>query len=270
MLGSSRRGWRREISPNLAALAAAGSYQPLTPSNPPQTAVAWSSIITGLNPGRTGIMGAVNRQRDAYWPEPALNRVDREAYRVVGFRSQAFGLGLGTALGILLGTVLAIVRRLRRRRPGAVAAARRRSVGGARGIRGRHARRHRGLFLRKPIPAAPTAPLGQPAPGHAHMGDRGCGRHSSAPGPSARQLSCARDRGNQNDLGIGPPDMHGGAPMATLYTTDPSVENGVSPSSVRIVKLQSADAETQLFGPPNDFFFDPERRHIMREEGVPE
>jgi len=54
--------------PNLAALAAEGSYQPLGTSNPPQSPVAWSNFVTGMNPGGHGIFDFIHRDPASYRP----------------------------------------------------------------------------------------------------------------------------------------------------------------------------------------------------------
>src|SRR4029077_1095905 len=47
--------------PNFARLAASGTFSPLGTSIPPQSPVAWSSFITGLDPGGHGIFDFVHR-----------------------------------------------------------------------------------------------------------------------------------------------------------------------------------------------------------------
>ncbi|MBN1334515.1 MAG: alkaline phosphatase family protein, partial [Deltaproteobacteria bacterium] len=47
--------------PAFARLAEEGSFQPLGTSTPPQSPVAWSSFITGTNPGGHGIFDFVGR-----------------------------------------------------------------------------------------------------------------------------------------------------------------------------------------------------------------
>ncbi len=54
--------------PNLARLAAAGGFQPLGTVNPPQSPVAWSSFVTGLDPGGHGIFDFVHRDPAHYTP----------------------------------------------------------------------------------------------------------------------------------------------------------------------------------------------------------
>lgn len=48
--------WMREGQlPNLAAIAARGAYLPLQSTTPPATFPAWTTCVTGVNPGRHGI-----------------------------------------------------------------------------------------------------------------------------------------------------------------------------------------------------------------------
>jgi predicted AlkP superfamily phosphohydrolase/phosphomutase len=57
--------------PNFARLAQAGSFAPLATSTPPQSPVAWSSFMTGLDPGQHGIFDFIHR--DAKTMEPFLS-----------------------------------------------------------------------------------------------------------------------------------------------------------------------------------------------------
>jgi predicted AlkP superfamily phosphohydrolase/phosphomutase len=54
--------------PNFTKLAAEGSYQRLGTSNPPQSPVAWSTFVTGLDPGGHGIFDFVHRDPKTYQP----------------------------------------------------------------------------------------------------------------------------------------------------------------------------------------------------------
>ena len=69
--------WMKEGKlPNLARLAARGTFRPLGTTNPPESPVAWASFATGLNPGGTGIFDFLRRDPQTYLPELAL--VSRE------------------------------------------------------------------------------------------------------------------------------------------------------------------------------------------------
>lgn len=54
--------------PNLLQLAREGSYQRLGTSNPPQSPVAWSSFVTGMDPGGHGIFDFIHRDPKTYHP----------------------------------------------------------------------------------------------------------------------------------------------------------------------------------------------------------
>src|SRR5262245_9561956 len=57
--------------PNLARLAQSGSFAPLASSIPPQSPVAWSTFITGTDPGQHAIFDFIHR--DAKTLEPFLS-----------------------------------------------------------------------------------------------------------------------------------------------------------------------------------------------------
>ncbi|MGH7857060.1 MAG: alkaline phosphatase family protein, partial [Candidatus Binatia bacterium] len=73
--------------PHFAKLAAAGSFQPLATTMPPQSPVAWSTIITGLDPGGHGIYDFVHRDPSppeglAILPYLSTSRVEEEEWRL--------------------------------------------------------------------------------------------------------------------------------------------------------------------------------------------
>ncbi len=56
------------LMPNFKRLAEEGDFKPLTTSMPPQSPVAWSNLITGMNPGGHGIFGFIARDPKTYLP----------------------------------------------------------------------------------------------------------------------------------------------------------------------------------------------------------
>jgi predicted AlkP superfamily phosphohydrolase/phosphomutase len=54
--------------PSFSALAAAGTLQPLGTINPPQSPVAWSSFVTGRDPGGHGVFDFIHRDPHTYAP----------------------------------------------------------------------------------------------------------------------------------------------------------------------------------------------------------
>ena len=63
--------------PNLAKIRAIGSYTRLKTTYPAQTPVAWSSFMTGTNPGGHGIFDFISRDPETYLPDVALTRFER-------------------------------------------------------------------------------------------------------------------------------------------------------------------------------------------------
>jgi predicted AlkP superfamily phosphohydrolase/phosphomutase len=61
--------------PNFAKLARTGGFEPLQTSTPPQSPVAWSSIITGTNPGVHGIFDFIHRNPKTYGPNFSTSRL---------------------------------------------------------------------------------------------------------------------------------------------------------------------------------------------------
>ena len=52
--------------PNFGALARSGVFRPMASSIPEISSVAWSSIITGANPGEHGVYGFTDIAPDTY------------------------------------------------------------------------------------------------------------------------------------------------------------------------------------------------------------
>ncbi|HXV77892.1 MAG TPA: alkaline phosphatase family protein [Candidatus Polarisedimenticolaceae bacterium] len=62
--------------PNFARLAAEGDYTPLQTTMPPQSPVAWSSFITGMDPGGHGIFDFVHRDPETILPYLSMARAE--------------------------------------------------------------------------------------------------------------------------------------------------------------------------------------------------
>lgn len=61
--------------PNFKKLAEQGDFQPLGTANPPQSPVAWSTFVTGKNPGGHGIFDFVHRDPKTYMPISSATEV---------------------------------------------------------------------------------------------------------------------------------------------------------------------------------------------------
>lgn len=62
--------------PNLRALSEGGSFKPLGTSVPPQSPVAWSNFITGMNPGGHGIYDFIHRDAATLFPVSSTARTE--------------------------------------------------------------------------------------------------------------------------------------------------------------------------------------------------
>lgn len=102
--------------PNFEKLANEGHYGRLETSYPPMSPAAWSTMTTGLNPGKTGIYGFLKRRDGSYEPELSLVRPNNTEFAGGGPGARA-GMTLVFALGVfglalMLGTVAnALIRR---------------------------------------------------------------------------------------------------------------------------------------------------------------
>ncbi len=61
--------------PNLSKLSEAGGFKELGTTVPPQSPVAWSSFITGCNPGRHNVFDFLTRNPQNYLPELSIARI---------------------------------------------------------------------------------------------------------------------------------------------------------------------------------------------------
>jgi predicted AlkP superfamily phosphohydrolase/phosphomutase len=76
-------------TPNLKRLAEMGGFMPLGTSTPPQSPVAWSNFITGMDPGGHGIFDFIALDRDTLLPYLSAARVehsDREPLEIGRWR----------------------------------------------------------------------------------------------------------------------------------------------------------------------------------------
>jgi predicted AlkP superfamily phosphohydrolase/phosphomutase len=68
--------------PNFSRLAAQGSFAPLRTSIPAQSPVAWSTFMTGLQPGVHGIFDFVHRDPSTMTPFLSTTRINDDGYKV--------------------------------------------------------------------------------------------------------------------------------------------------------------------------------------------
>ena len=89
--------------PNLARLAARGRFQALETSVPPQSPVAWSDFVTGLDSGGHGIFDFVHRDAATMLPYLSTTRVEPTG-RVLAFGRWQLPLGAGEVTLLRHGT----------------------------------------------------------------------------------------------------------------------------------------------------------------------
>ncbi len=95
-----RRFMADGTTPNLAQLAARGGFAPLGTSLPPQSPVAWSSFITGLDPGGHGLFDFLALDRKTLEPYLSASRVTPSGLEPI--RLGRWRLPLGTDKTVLL------------------------------------------------------------------------------------------------------------------------------------------------------------------------
>ena len=82
--------------PNFSALAQKGSFRLLTTSIPPQSPVAWSNLITGMNAGGHGIFDFIHRDPQTLQPYFSASRVEPPKHGI-HLGNWVIPLGGGTA-----------------------------------------------------------------------------------------------------------------------------------------------------------------------------
>ncbi|MCE9613319.1 MAG: alkaline phosphatase family protein [Lentisphaerae bacterium] len=90
--GFARQLMDRGELPNLARLAAMGSFTDLRTTCPPISPVAWSTFMTGVNPGKHNIFDFLNRDPRTYAIELSSGRVEERRGRL-GRRIATFSAG---------------------------------------------------------------------------------------------------------------------------------------------------------------------------------
>ncbi|MFQ5513634.1 MAG: alkaline phosphatase family protein [Myxococcota bacterium] len=72
-----RRFMAEGLMPNYSRLARRGGFMELGTSVPPQSPVAWSNFITGMDPGGHGIFDFLGLDRETMFPYQSITRVER-------------------------------------------------------------------------------------------------------------------------------------------------------------------------------------------------
>jgi predicted AlkP superfamily phosphohydrolase/phosphomutase len=97
------------LLPHLQQLSEEGKFAPLTPTNPPQTPVSWSTFATGLSPGRTQIFDFLQRDAKKYTPDFALATREKKPFFVGEMNGLVGALIVGSALSVLIVLVVGVI-----------------------------------------------------------------------------------------------------------------------------------------------------------------
>jgi len=240
--------------PNLGRLAARGGFKPLTPTNPPQTPVSWSTFATGVNPGRTGIYDFLRRKPGAYVADLALKgetskpvllgERNRLVFPLIGFL-----LAFALAFFVLRKTVWF-------KWPGSLV------LGGIAAY---------GLFfvfanwIPVAMPAVETVRQGKPI--WTILEERG----KSAAVIRLPITFPAEPLNGEMISGLVVPDMRGTVGRPTIYSNDPAWAVEENKFSVRVVRLDGDGPTffTDILGPPNKLFYDADEELKAKRAGVP-
>ena len=68
--------------PNVAALLNQGDFRELATSNPPQSPVAWSNVISGTNPGGHGLFDFISRDPATLKPSLSMAHMDEASHTI--------------------------------------------------------------------------------------------------------------------------------------------------------------------------------------------
>lgn len=90
--------------PNFKKLASEGTLQELGTSTPPQSPVAWSNFVTGMNPGGHGIYDFIHRDPKTYMPVSSAVKADAAPPKTIELLDYVIPLGGGGAANNRSGT----------------------------------------------------------------------------------------------------------------------------------------------------------------------
>jgi len=233
--------------PGFKALSEKGCFLPLKTTTPAQSPVSWSTILTGLNPGKTGIFGFLTLKKG----EPTLD------YALTGWKEHPLPssawrvfmlIGIGVIVGLLLWALLRMVG-LR----GKIAVVCGLIAGGFVSVAC-------GYFLFQLVPRRVPAlvPVRQGTPFYELLAPQGlrsvvleAPMDSPPPSVDGLRMLC----------GLGVPDITGADASWAVYTSE-ILPISRTPTGGRVVLLESLEGrnEVEIPGPPDPFVMDELRR----------
>lgn len=230
--------------PNLAALRDQGSYRRLTPTNPPQTPVAWSTFATGLDPGATEIFDFLKRDAGSYNPVFAVMTPSKETLLWGDRNPLLFGM-VAFVVGFLLGLLVVLLARRRRMRPLAIGGVLTGVLFGAVGAW------FAATFVPAEIPKAVNNRKGLTFWDYADqngMVTRTIRVPTTFPAsvvPHGTFLS-----------GLGVPDMRGRVGTPSIYTSRPQPDDAKNEFSIELFEIpRRGTVNTEIIGPENLPFY---------------
>jgi predicted AlkP superfamily phosphohydrolase/phosphomutase len=230
--------------PGFKALGERGVFRRLQSTSPAQSPVSWSSIITGLNPGKTGIFGFVQLDDRRKGVPPRLR------YTLTGWKDHPLpstgnriymSVGAGLMLGLLIWVLVRIVGFRSR-----VAISSGLIAGGALAVASSYF-----LFALVPESLVATTRIRDGKPFYQILAEQGhpavaLEAPMDAPPPAVSGLRVLS--------GLGVPDIAGGDSSWAVYTSE-VLPVRRTPTGGRVVLLESLEGrnDVELRGPPDPF-----------------
>ncbi len=245
--------------PNLAKLKNKGTFLPLMPTNPPQTPVSWASFSTGLNPGRTLIFDFLKRDKNTYYPTFAMMTEGSKPF-LFGEKNALYISLISLIPIFLIGLILIKIKKRRRKLISIIFII-------LAGIISSGSY----WFVQKYLPAKMPIPIN-------NRKGKTFWRIVSENGlktvifrvPTTFPAEELIDGDMLSGLGV--PDMRGTIGQPSIYTDDSSLlarENEFS-LKIMLVDPEEKPIHTEILGPRNKFFYDPDKKEEMERKGIPE
>jgi len=239
--------------PAIKALADRGSFLPLQTTTPAQSPVSWPSILTGLNPGKTGVFGFLSLKEDGPALEYALTRWEEDPLPDTADR-----LFMVAGLGIIVGLIVWVLARMVRLRGKAAA------LGGL--VSGGALAAACAYFLFTLVPESlPTpVPVREGIPFYEILARNGR-RSVVLEGPM--DFPPPETEGLRMLCGLGVPDIAGSDASWAVFTSE-ILPVSRTTTGGRVVLLESLEGvnEVEIPGPADPFVQDALRR--LRTRGV--
>lgn len=248
--------------PNFAKLKEQGVFTKMMPTNPPQTPVSFASFATSYNPGRTQIFDFLKRDvskgKGSYYPQFAMMKEDAAPF-LFGEKNPLY-LGLTTAGFFLLLLIIGIIFSKRKLLVSFIFI-----ILMIIGFIGAYL--FSSNYIPKKIPVAVNNRLGKTF-------WRVAEEHGYRTKVLRVPTTYPAEELIEGEMlsGLGVPDMRGTIGQPSFYTDDASLLERENEFSVKIMVIDPEEnpVKTEIIGPRNKFFYDPEQPEKMQEKKIPE